>query len=201
MKTLKILMVNLVIGITVASCSVSSSAIVTDYDRDVSFNNYKTFYWSDDFQMENRREEEPLFFNTLIKKRLNAAIQVQMQSKGYVMDKSNPDLLVDSRIVVQTKNVNYNSGGYPYFPYYGHGYGYGHFGYYGYGYYGGYQSSEEHKEGGVVIEIIDREKRQLVWQGFAPDVLHANTEDKQKEIREAVAKIFAKYQFGKSIKN
>ncbi|EIJ37755.1 hypothetical protein JoomaDRAFT_0720 [Galbibacter orientalis DSM 19592] len=39
-------------------------------------------------------------------------------------------------------------------------------------------------------------RRQLVWQGFAPDVLHANTTDKQKEIKEAVAKIFAKYQYG-----
>jgi len=49
------------------------------------------------------------------------------------MDKRNPDLLVDSRIVVQTRNIN-SGGGCPYFPYYGHGYG--HFGYYGYGYYG-----------------------------------------------------------------
>jgi len=76
-----------------------------------------------------------------------------MEKKGYVMDKVNPDLLVDSRIVFKTRNINYNSGSYPYFPFYGHGYG--HFGYYGYGYYGNYQSSEEHKEGGVVVELID----------------------------------------------
>lgn len=193
MRTLKLMIVCLVMGVTAVSCSVSSSVITTDYDRDVNFNSYRTFYWSDDFQMENGKEEEPLFFNTLIKKRLKAAIQEQMESKGYAMDKVNPDLLVDSRIVVQTRNINNSGGGYPYFPSYGHGYG--HFGSYGYGYYGGYQSSEEHKEGGVVIEFIDREKRQLVWQGFAPDVLHANTEDKQKELKEAVSKIFAKYQY------
>ena len=99
---------------------------------------------------------------------------------------------------MQTRNIS-SGNGYPYFPSYGHGYG--HFGSYGYGYYGGYQSSEEHKEGGVVVEIIDMAKRQLIWQGFAPDVLHANTTDKQKEIREAVAKIFAKYQFGNTVKN
>jgi hypothetical protein len=145
--------------------------------------------------MENGKEEEPLFFNTLIKKRLKSAIKGEMESKGYVMDNTNPDLLVDSRIVVQTRNIN-TGGGYPYFPYYGHGYGH-----FGYGYYGGYQSSEEHKEGGVVIEFIDREKRQLVWQGFAPDVLHPNTQDKQKELREAVSKIFAKYQFKNGVEN
>lgn len=150
--------------------------------------------------MENgKEEEEPLFFNTLIKKRLKSAIQKQMENKGYVMDKTNPDLLVNSRVVVQTRDINYNSGGYPYFPSYGHGYG--HFGAYGYGYYGNYQSSEEDKEGGVVVEFIDRKKRQLVWQGFAPDVLHQNTQDKQKEITEAVTKIFAEYRATNSIKN
>jgi len=198
MRTLKAMVVYLLIGVTAVSCSVSSSAIVTDYDQNANFETYKTFYWSDDFQMENGKEEEPLFFNTLIKKRLKGAIQEQMENKGYVLDKSNPDLLVDSRIVVQTRNIN-SSGGYPYFPGYGHGYG--HFGRYGYGYYGGYQASEEHKEGGVVIELIDMSRRQLVWQGFAPDVLHANTTDKQKEIKEAVAKVFAKYNYGNTIKN
>tara|TARA_R110002096_G_scaffold408205_1_gene607238 strand:- start:740 stop:1336 length:597 start_codon:yes stop_codon:yes gene_type:complete len=198
MRTLKIMVVCLLIGAAAVSCSVSSSAIVTDYDQDANFNNYKTFYWSDDFQMVNGREEEPLFFNTLIKKRLKVAIRPQMESRGYVMDANHPDLLVDSRIVVQTRNIS-SGNSYPYFPSYGHGYG--HFGYYGYGYYGGYQSSEEHKEGGVVLEIIDREKRQLVWQGFAPDVLHANNTDKQKEIREAVAKIFTKYQYRNTVKN
>ena len=198
MKTLIKLAVCLLIGATAISCSVSSSAIVTDYDQEAQFGTYKTFYWSDDFQMDSDKENEPLFFNTLIKKRLKGAIQEQMENKGYVLNKSNPDLLVDSRIVVQTRDIN-TGGGYPYFPSYGHGFG--HFGSYGYGYYGGYQSSEEHKEGGVVIELIDMSRRQLVWQGFAPDVLHANTTDKQKEIKEAVAKIFAKYQYGNTVKN
>lgn len=199
MRTLIKMVVCLIIGITAVSCSVSSSAIVTDYDRETQFGTYKTFYWTDEFQMDSNKENEPLFFNTLIKKRLKVTIQEQMENKGYVLDKNNPDLLVDSRVVVQTRNMNYSSGGYPYFPSFGHGYG--HFGAYGYGYYGGYQSTEEHKEGGVVIELIDMKRRQLVWQGFAPDVLHADTADKQKEIREAVAKIFAKYQFGNTVKN
>tara|TARA_R110002049_G_scaffold6484_2_gene40704 strand:+ start:10631 stop:11227 length:597 start_codon:yes stop_codon:yes gene_type:complete len=198
MRKLKVLVVCLLISATAVSCSVSSSAIVTDYDQEANFKTYRTFYWSDDFQMEKGKEEEPLFFNTLIKKRLKAAIRPQMESRGYVLDENKPDLLVDSRIVVQTRNIN-SGGGYPYFPGYGHGYG--HFGSYGYGYYGGYQSSEEHKEGGVVVEIIDMAMRQLIWQGFAPDVLHANTVDKQKEIREAVAKIFSKYKYGNTVKN
>tara|TARA_R110001592_G_scaffold32587_3_gene113994 strand:+ start:3396 stop:3992 length:597 start_codon:yes stop_codon:yes gene_type:complete len=198
MKTLKTMVAYIFIGATAISCSVSSSAIVTDYDHEAQFGTYKTFYWSDDFQRKNGKEEEPLFLNTLIKKRLKAAIRPQMENRGYVMDRNNPDLLVDSRIVVQTRNIS-NGSSYPFFPSYGHGYG--SFGSYGYGYYGGYQSSEEHKEGGVVIELIDMAKRQLIWQGFAPDVLHANTKDKQKEIKEAVVKIFTKFKQGNSIKN
>lgn len=64
------------------------------------------------------RIEEPLFFNTLIKKRLKDTIQPKMESKGYVMDKNNPDLLVDSPIVVQTRNIS-SGNSYPYFPSYG----------------------------------------------------------------------------------
>ena len=80
MRTLIKMVVCLIIGVTAVSCSVSSSAIVTDYDREVPFGNYKTFYWSDDFQMDSNKENEPLFFNTLIKKRLKAAIQEQMEN-------------------------------------------------------------------------------------------------------------------------
>ena len=76
MRTLKTMVVCLLIGTAAVSCSVSSSAIATDYDQDANFNNYKTFYWSDDFQIDSGKEEEPLFFNTLIKKRLKDAIHV-----------------------------------------------------------------------------------------------------------------------------
>lgn len=165
-------------------CTVSSTAVVTDYDRDASFNDYQTFYWSDDFYMEqngNGGEDEPLFYNTLIKKRLKKAIKSELEGRGYRLDESNPDLLVDSRVVVQQKNIN-RGVNYPYYPYY-------------YGWYNSAGSTEQRKEGGVVVELIDKDRRQLVWQGFAPDVLREQTKDKQEEIREAISKIFAKYEY------
>lgn len=173
----------ILVVLTGAGCSVATLSVVIDYDRDARFSNYKTFYWSDDFQMDNGKEEDPLFYNTLIKKRLKIAIEKEMTGRGYVLDKSNPDLLIDSRIIVQQKSANQSY--YPFSPYY-HGYYYGYY---------GSQYPSEHKEGGVVIEFVDRARRQLVWQGYVPDVLHTNTEDKQKEIREAVSLIFAKYEF------
>lgn len=110
--------------------------------------------------MENggEREIEPLFYNTLIKKRLKQAIQTQMEGRGYTLSSNDPDLLVNAQVVVQEKNAN--RGYYPY-PYY---YGYYHWGY-------NNMSSRDYKEGDIVVDLIDQSQRQLVWQGYASGVL------------------------------
>jgi len=64
MKTLKTMVVCFLIGTAPVSCSVSSSTIITDYGQDANFNNYRTFYWSDDFQKENGRVDSPIVVQT-----------------------------------------------------------------------------------------------------------------------------------------
>lgn len=180
MKRLNTIVAVLMVGIFFGCASITKHSVVTDYDRDADFEKYKTFYWSDNFQIENgEKEEDPLFYNSLIKKRLKVAIEDELIAKGYKMDKQDPNLLVEARVTVEQKDVRTDS------------YPYKHFYYPYYGYYG--SSSTQYKEGGVIVELIDKDRRQLVWQGYAPDVLQTNTKDKQEEIREAVSTIFAKY--------
>lgn len=174
-------MVGLAIGLVLSACSITATSVITDYDKDAEFNSYQTFYWSDDFQMENGKANDPLFYNTLIKKRLKVAITDEMKGRGYELDTKDPDLLINSQVVVQQKSTSQNN-----YPYYGY-----------YGFYRGYTGSmttTQEREGALIIELIDKDRHQLVWQGYAPNVLQTNTEDKQKEIREAVSKIFAKYE-------
>jgi hypothetical protein len=170
-----------VIGIIFTGCAITTGSIVTDYDRDARFNTYQTFYWSDDFQMENGKVNDPLFYNTLIKKRLKKAITDEMTGRGYQLNAKDPDLLINTHVLVEQTSTSQNNLGYPYFGYY---------------YWGspGSMTTTQRKQGALVIELIDKDRHQLVWQGYAPDVLQTNTEDKQREIRDAVSKIFAKYE-------
>ena len=154
--------------------------VQTDYDREADFSQYRTFYWSDDFQRQNNTENnEPLFYNTLVKKRLKQAIEKTLEGKGYTLSPNNPDLLVNAQVVVEQRSDNRNV--YPYSPFY-------------FGYYGGFTGAmDSQKEGDVVIDLIDREQKQLVWQGYAPGVLETSTKDRQEQINDAVVTILSEY--------
>ncbi len=169
----------LFLSILLVRC-VTTSSIITDYDREADFSQYQTFYWSDEFQMRSGEgENEPLFYNTLVKKRLKQATQKEMEGRGYSLSKDNPDLLVNGQVVVQEGNANQN-----YYPYYHSFY-----------YYGPYynRASRNDKQGDIVIELIDQKQHQLVWQGYATGVLDTQTKDREEEIKEAVSLIFSKY--------
>lgn len=178
MRNLKVLGL-LISSVLLTRCSPTLS-VITDYDREADFSQYTTFYWSDEFQRDNggEGENEPLFYNTLVKKRLKQAIQREMEGRGYILSREDPDLLVNSQVVVQETSANQN-----YYPYY---YGYYHWGY-------NNMASRSNKEGDIVIDLIDKDQHQLVWQGYASRVLDTNTEERQEEIRDAVSLIFSKY--------
>lgn len=163
-------------------CGTTTSSIVTDYDREADFNQYRTFFWSDEFQIQNGSEEnkEPLFYNTLVKKRLKQAIKSEMEGRGYVLSNEDPDLLVNAHVVVQERNTNQSYSAYPY-----------HYSYY----YGPYYNRDisTAKQGDIVIDLIDKDQHQLVWQGYAKGVLDTDTKDRQEEIRQSVSLIFAEY--------
>lgn len=191
MKSVRFLMYT-IIGIVLAGCS-STSSIITDYDRNVQFNDYKTYYWADEFKiMKQTGEEDPLFYNSLIQARIKNAIQQQMKARGFTLNEEEPDLLVNASVEMEEDKSNRSYSypyAYPYSPFHpGFGHSFSHF----YGYYGA-QGSSSHMAGAIVVQLIDRSKKQLVWQGYAPDILHADTEDKRKELNEAIADIFSRY--------
>lgn len=157
-------------------CSSIPQGVSIDYDPEASFNQYQTFYWSDEI-LQNKIEQ-PLFYNSLVKKRIKNAVEKEMTGRGYELMPFNPDLYVNAHMIVEEKTeVQSNPGVYRY-------------------YWQDNIRTINTKEATLVIDIIDRDKKQLVWQGaYKGSILDAKKpEDKQRVIRDAVSVIFREFE-------
>ncbi len=154
-----------------SSCSSLRTAF--DYDKDVDFANYRTFA----FHKEGMAE---LKVNDIDKKRFIQAISADLQSKGLKKNTENPDLLVN--VVIKGKDKIRVSDDY-----------------YGYGWWRPYPSMtvRQYKESTIYIDIVDRAKNQLVWQGKGTDEFNSSERDKDARIQETVTQILAQYPYGK----
>ncbi|MDQ3394501.1 MAG: DUF4136 domain-containing protein [Bacteroidota bacterium] len=83
------------------SCATTNNLVKTDYDKDVDFSKFKTFYWVED--LDNNKEGHPLLNNSLNTKRIKNAITSEMEGRGYILSNENPNLLVNFNIVVEEK--------------------------------------------------------------------------------------------------
>ncbi|HER40867.1 MAG TPA: DUF4136 domain-containing protein [Salinimicrobium catena] len=178
MRSLKITAVLLLFVLVLTSCS--SVKVATDYDQSVNFNQYQTFAF---FKPGIDKAE----ISDLDKKRILRAIETEMQQKGFTKS-DNPDLLVS--IFTKTKeNINiYNNN-------YGYGYGWGwHPWYWG----AGYNTVNSTTEGTLYIDLIDADKKELVWQGMGTAALAREVDRKQERINEIVEEILEKYPPGQN---
>jgi hypothetical protein len=129
---------------------------------------------------------------------IKGATITALQSKGMALQQNRPDLLVSYTVTVgRGTRVDYYYG-YPgwYGPGWGWGFGWGWGGgwrgrgwwggpYYAWGgpfpYAGGltYADEEHYKEGTLIIDLIDRRTRKVIWRGFGVGEVH---HDQQKNI-------------------
>jgi hypothetical protein len=173
MKRIFKLMPLLVLAIVTTSCS--SVRVASDYDRHVDFNNYKTFA----FYKPGIDKAE---ISDLDKRRILRAIESELLAKGFSKSE-NPDLLVSIFTKSREKVNVYNNGWGPY----GYGWGWSPW------YWGGYNSVSTSTEGTLYIDLIDANKKELIWQGQGVGYLTQNVERKEERIREFVNKIMEKY--------
>jgi hypothetical protein len=115
-----------------------------------------------------------------------------MEARGYRLADS-PDLAINFQGKLEEKvDVESTPA-----PYYGPGWGYG--GWYGapYGGWGGTEvTTRRYNVGTLVMDIVDREKRQVVFQGGVEGVVTKEMrENREASINNAVAAIFSKYPF------
>lgn len=178
MKLIKLTPI-LLFAILLSSCS--SIRVAADYDREANFDNYKTFAF---FKPGIDKAE----INDLDKRRILRAIEAELMAKGYTKSE-NPDMLV-SIFTKSTQRVDiYNNA-------WGAGaWGWGGYGRWGWGGpgWGGSQVSTK-TEGVLYIDLVDANKKELIWQGSGTGYLVTkNIDKKEARIKEFVAEMLTQF--------
>ena len=145
---------------------------VSEYDREVDFDTYKTF------GLINWDPHNDKIISSQNKEYLLMAIKNEMEARGYVYQENDADLQVSIFAIVQ-EETNYAAYSNHYAGYSGYGYvgvgasvgsggagvgvvGYGLGPMYPYTVY-----SNDYEVGTLVIDLLDHTKKQIVWQGVA----------------------------------
>lgn len=188
MKKMKLYALPVLALVFLSSCV--SVRVVSDYDREADFKEYKSyaFYKTGIDQAQ---------ISDLDKKRILRAIETEMTSRGFTKS-SNPDILVSiftkEREQVDVYNNNFGFG-------WG-GWGWGGFGWGGWGWGPGWgwggawgPNVSTRTEGSLYIDLIDAKDKELVWQGRGVGTLNnvKNIEKKEERIRQFVSEILSEY--------
>ena len=167
----------LLLFIALISTSCDSVRVAADYDRSADFNSYKTFaFFKDGIDKAE--------ISDLDKRRILRAIESVLLAKGFTKSKT-PDLLVNI-FTKERQEVNvYNQN----FGMYGWGWGWG------WGPMMGWNQTNvtNSSQGTLFIDLIDANKKELVWQGIGQGYLTSRMDRKEERIREFVTSIMSKY--------
>jgi hypothetical protein len=168
----------LLVLIIVLLSSCSAVNVVTDYDSNVDFNKYKTFAFY-------KPEIDKAKISDLDKKRILRAIEAELLAKGFTKS-NNPNMLVGIFTKSREKvNINQNNN-------FGFGFGWGFN-----PFWGGMNNNlnvSQYTEGTLFIDFIDKEKKELVWQGVGTGALKLiNRAKKEERINLFVKEIISRF--------
>lgn len=172
-------------ALAITGCT-SGPDIRADYDRAADFGKYRTY----GFLAQAGTDEGG--FKSLSTQMLQNAAAREMESRGYARA-ADPDLVINFKGQLEEKTDIESTPA----PYYGPGWGYA-----GWGgaYWGGWGGTEvttrRYNVGTLVMDVVDREKRQVVYQGGIEGVVTREMmQNREASINAAVGHIFSKYPF------
>lgn len=141
----------------------ASARVTTDWDREMPFGSYKTYAWMETPRMETMQQ------TTLFDRRLRAAVDAELSSKGYTKaDAARPaDVLVAYHVGVKDK-VDVQQ----------------------WGYVGRRWDLREYQEGTLVIDLVDGKSKSLAWRGTVQGEMRGR-DTSSEQIGKAVQKMFA----------
>jgi len=172
-------------AIALAGCA-SGPDIQADYDKAADFGKYRTYGF-----VANAGTDTGDFRSLATQMLQNAASQ-QMQQRGYTRA-DNPDLVINFKGKLEEKTDIESVPA----PHYGPGWGYG--GWYGapYGGWGGTEvTTRRYNVGTLVMDVVDRDKRQVVFQGAISGVVTKEMQqNREATITKAVEHLFSQYPF------
>jgi hypothetical protein len=189
MRSLQIssLAVALAAAALLAGCA-SQPKVLSDYDKSADFARYRTFGFVTQVGADSTE------FKSLAVQTMQAAATRQMEMRGYTRSDT-PDLVINFTGKIEEKADVESVPA----PYYGPGWGYGGFygaPYGGWGAGGTQVTTRRYNVGTLVMDVVDREKRQAVFQGSVSDVVTKEMmANREAAITGAVNRIFASYPF------
>ena len=159
--------------------SCSSIRVSSDFNEDINFTEFKTYAFS-------KSGIDKVEINDIDKKRILRAIDIELYNKGYRKSSIEPDFLINF-FTKTNKKMDY----YPSNNYYGYAVPYGGMGHYASSW---YLNSFSYNEGVLFIDIIDRNKNELVWQGIGKGYIYNDKPDnKNEKIKLMVNKILLQF--------
>ena len=184
-KTLRLGGLAAVAALALSACA-SGPDIRADYDKAADFGKYRTSGFVANAGTDTGD------FRSLGTQMLQNAAAREMESRGYTRSDT-PDLVINFKGKIEEKTDIESVPA----PYYGPGWGYG--GWYGapYGGWGGSEvTTRRYNVGTLVMDVVDREKRQVVFQGGVEGIVTKEMQqNREAAINGAVAHIFSKYPF------
>lgn len=168
----------------VAGCA-SGPTIRSDYDRSADFSSYETFGFASELGTDRAG------YSTLITEHFRRAVRNEMESRGYTYAETNPDLLANFYVAIREKtDVRSTPAPTVGVGYYGYRYGL----YTGWPAYSSDVRTVHYKTGTANVDLIDAERRQLIWEGVAEGkVKEESLANPGEAIEGVVAELFASY--------
>ncbi|WP_113662818.1 DUF4136 domain-containing protein [Pedobacter nanyangensis] len=178
MKSTKKLGGFLAVVILLSACT--SLRVASDFDKDADFKSYKTYNFYE-------KGLEKLEVNGLDKKRMMAAVDAEMQAKGFTKA-ANPDLFVNLIVAKRERTDVYDNGFYSPWGWRG-GWGWGWGPFWG----GGMRTVDRYQEGLFVIDFLDPKTKMHVWHGRGDGFNLDSFKNREERINEGVKEILAQY--------
>lgn len=168
----------LIIFLILTSCS--GTKVISDFDKTVDFNQYKSF------SFYGWPKDSGARLNRFDKERIENSVKNELEKRGIRYVETNGDLLVTLFVVLEKRS---NQTAITDF------YGYGYFGwYYGYGpgypWAPGYAFTRFYDDyylfGTLVIDVFDNQRRVLVWEGMSSNTIEQIPEKRNKSVPKSV---------------
>jgi hypothetical protein len=163
-------------SILLSACA-ADIMVYSDRDPAYDLSNFGTFDWAEKTDVENGKN--PLYYSDLNDRRIKAAVEKELFSRGYTRTTKNADRVIHYHIVVEEESVLAPE------PY---GYFYGPY----------WMRARLHvhtyREGTLIIDMLDPQTKNLVWRSWATAALDMITENEVEPIiYRAVAKMFKEF--------
>lgn len=161
------------------ACS-TAKVLHSEKAEEADLSTYKTF---DFYKVEATGDTSQQFTNRIVK--LEDAIAVKLQRFGYLLSKTNPDLLINIGAVVdeqvQTRQTDFRTDAPRYI------------GQRRYSWKSKEVEVGRYREGTVTVDLVDRKQNTLVWTGTVQGVIPQREARLDAAVISGVDKLFSKY--------